>query len=292
MVDIDKEFPFKRNYFFYKGHRFHYVDEGQGPVLLCLHGNPTWSYFYRNVIHHFKNKFRVIVLDHIGHGLSSMPQDYEYNLKNHGDNLDVFLKVLLGPNKNFHLLVHDWGGAIGAYLLWKRQMSPLSWSIMNTAAFISKDIPKRIAFCRTSIGEYLVRKANAFAWPATFMAVTKPLKKSIRDMYLYPYQNSESRVSIAKFVRDIPMEQEHPTYKVLKNIEAYLPEVDCPKLLLWGERDFCFHKGFLQRWQDIYPNANVCTLNAGHYILEDSLNECLSSLSQFLGKKNECSLSH
>ncbi len=273
-------YPFKSHFMTIEEHQYHFVDEGQGEVIIMLHGNPTWSFYYRNLIKLLKNNYRVIVPDHMGCGLSDKPKDYTYNLETHISNvlqLISFLKI-----EKFRLVVHDWGGAIGFGVASRLKEKVKNIVILNTAAFLSQDIPKRIAFCRTSIGGFLVQAANAFAWPATFMASTKPLSPLVKSAYLFPYDTFDNRIAIRAFVEDIPMEKEHETYQVLEKIESQLPELTCPKLIIWGGRDFCFNDKFFNKWVDIYPDARAVYLkDVGHYVLEDAFSECYSEIKEF-----------
>jgi haloalkane dehalogenase len=109
--ELKQEYPFSSHFSSMKNHKLHYIDEGSGDAILMVHGNPTWSFFYRNLAKHFSKNFRVVVPDHLGCGLSDKPQDYEYTLKNHIDNLEK-LVLELGLT-NITLVLHDWGGAIG-----------------------------------------------------------------------------------------------------------------------------------------------------------------------------------
>ena len=93
------------------GHRLHYVDIGQGDPVVCLHGNPTWSYYFRNCVQTLKNHSRVIVPDHMGCGYSDKPQEYPYILSQHIANLEYLCDYLRLDKVT--LIVHDWGGAIG-----------------------------------------------------------------------------------------------------------------------------------------------------------------------------------
>lgn len=277
------EYPFTPKQLELKsGHKLNYVDEGEGPVVVMVHGNPTWSFYYRNVIKKLRSDFRVIVPDHIGCGLSDKPQDYDYTLDNHIKNLSELLESL--QIEEFSLVVHDWGGAIGMGLATRNPQRVKKAVILNTAAFTDTFIPKSINLCKNSLfGEWMVRKFNAFAWPATFMAVEKPLAKEIKEGYLLPYDNYANRIATARFVKDIPMKESHPTWQVLKDIEDNLDKVNCPKLLLWGEKDFCFNMHFYKRWKEIYPTAKSKTYpKAGHYILEDAKNDVNSEISTFL----------
>lgn len=267
--DLKELYPFTpKNFKTSSGHQLSYVDEGEGEAIVLLHGNPTWSFAYRELIKTLSPHFRVIVPDHIGMGLSEKPQDYTYQLKDHVENTHDLLERL--QIERYHMVVHDWGGAIGAGLSVKTPEALLSWVILNTAAFTSAHIPWRINICRNSFGEQLIRRLNAFAAPATVMAATKPLEAKVKKGYLYPYNNYQNRIATARFVRDIPMDDTHPSFSTLHSIEEKLPTLKCPKLILWGEKDFCFNGHFLKRWQELYPKAQVVTYpKGGHYIFED-----------------------
>src|SRR3989338_3865302 len=106
-----ESYPFKSHYLNIGTHRLHYVDEGRGDVILMLHGNPTWSFYYRNLIQALQDRHRIIALDHMGCGLSDKPQKYPYTLKTHIENVSHLIERL--NLKNITLLVHDWGGPIG-----------------------------------------------------------------------------------------------------------------------------------------------------------------------------------
>lgn len=266
------------------GHKLSYLDEGprDGEVLICLHGNPTWSFYYREVVKKLSPKYRVIVPDHIGCGFSDKPQDWEYRLENHIRNVKDLVREL--DIEKFSLLVHDWGGAIGMGLATRLKENVDKIILLNTAAFRDINIPKRIEICRKPVvGPLLVRTFNAFAWPATFMAVTKKLDTDVKDGFLYPYNNYQNRIATALFVRDIPMSSAHPSYQTLKNIEEGLPELTGPKLILWGGKDFCFNDHFYKRWQEIYPDATSHYYEgAGHYVLEDEKDDVLRKIEAFL----------
>lgn len=288
--ELKSEYPFKSHYLTLEDNNLlHYVDEGpkdSSPIIM-VHGNPTWSFFYRNLIRKFSPERRVIAIDHIGCGLSSKPQSYDYTLENHIQNISKLFKKVILPDlgdKKFDLIVHDWGGAIGLGLATRFSEHLNKSVIMNTAAYTDEFIPKRINLCKIPIlGERLVRHFNAFAWPATFMAVEKPLSSIIKRGYLLPYNNYKNRIATARFVMDIPMGPKHPSWKTLKDIEEALPNLPGEKLLLWGEKDFCFSPHFYERWKKFYPNAETCLLpKAGHYLLEDEPEMTTEKITGFL----------
>lgn len=272
------------------GLRLNYIDEGNknADVLLCVHGNPTWSFYYRKVVEHFRADMRVLALDHLGCGLSDHPQDYDYSLSNHIENLEDLIDGL--NIKKVSLLLHDWGGAIGLGWAVKNPEKVESIIIMNSAAFLSKDIPKRISICKTPfVGEMLMRRFNAFALAASFMATSKGLDKQAKKGLLFPYNNYHNRIGIARFVQDIPYFESHPSFATLKSIEQSLVKIKSPILLLWGAKDFCFHLGFLEKWKNYFPEAeSIVFPDGGHYLLEDETEAVIAAMERFLVKDEHC----
>ena len=110
--DVRQLYPFDgRLYLLTNGHCLHYLDEGAGPPVLMLHGNPTWSFYYRDLVLGLRDHFRCIVPDHLGCGLSDKPQDFSYRLEDHIRHVEELVEHL--QLERVHLVVHDWGGAIG-----------------------------------------------------------------------------------------------------------------------------------------------------------------------------------
>jgi pimeloyl-ACP methyl ester carboxylesterase len=255
------------------GARMSYLDEGprSDEAVLMLHGNPTWSFFYRDLVKLVAPTMRCVVPDHIGMGLSEKPQDYSYRLATRIADVEALVASL--GLKKVHLVVHDWGGAIGFGFATRHPEMIGRITILNTAAFVSDRIPGRIAICRArGIGEFLVRAFNAFAWPATWMSMhARKLKDDEASGFLFPYDSWASRIAVHRFVADIPLEKDHASRATLEEIERLLPLLaDKGKLVVWGAWDFCFNDAFLDRWREIYPEAEICRLReAGHYVLED-----------------------
>ncbi len=280
------DYPFQSHYHNIDGNRIHYVDEGQGDVIVMVHGNPTWSFYYRRLISLLAKKHRVIAVDHMGCGLSDKPQEYDYYLQNHINNLDSLLQHL--EVQSFSLCVHDWGGAIGVGVAAKNPGRLSRIMVMNTAAFRSRRIPLRISVCRWPIvGEPLVRAFNGFAGPAVSMAVTKKMDKEVAGAYLAPYDSWQNRVAVAAFVKDIPLSQAHPSYQSLLHVEQgleKLQELRVPMLICWGGKDFCFNKHFYDEWCARFPDAETHYFaESGHYILEDAFEEIAPLADRFFG---------
>jgi haloalkane dehalogenase len=283
---FETEYPFPSKFYNLDGQRYHYVDEGQGETLLCVHGNPTWSFAWRNIIKELSRDYRVVAIDHIGCGFSDKPQSYDYRLAKHVDNLSRFVRGL--DLQEITLLAHDWGGAIGMGAAGRLPERFARIVLFNTAAFRSRRIPWRIAVCRWPVlGPVGVRGFNFFARAALRMAVTKHdrMTAAVRAGFLAPYGSWHDRVAILRFVQDIPMTASHPSYGALVQIEERLSLFrKTPMLFVWGMRDWCFTPDFLEEFLARFPEAEVLRLaDAGHYVFEDAPEEIIPRLRTFLG---------
>lgn len=265
-------YPFEPKRFETGAGAMRYLDEGAGDeAVLMVHGNPTWSFFYRNVVLALRGRIRCIVPDHLGCGLSDKPQEYDYTLPNHVANLGRLLDSL--NLRKIHLIVHDWGGPIGLGACLPRHEKLGKVVILNTAAFADTVVPARIRFCRIPVlGELAVRGFNGFAWPATWMAVTKPLPYAVKRGFLFPYDSWANRIATHRFVRDIPQGVGAPNDAALAKIKQALPLLREREVrIIWGGQDFCFNRHYFERWQVTLPNAAADYLDkAGHYLLEDA----------------------
>ncbi|MBL8814975.1 MAG: alpha/beta fold hydrolase [Planctomyces sp.] len=278
------EYPFTSNWFSHEGHAIHYLDEGTGPVLLMVHGNPTWSFAWRNLIKGLRDQYRIIAVDHLGCGFSEKPQDRSlYTLDLHIRRLMALVESL-GLQK-ITLIGHDWGGAIGMGTAVRIPERFERFILMNTAAFRSSAIPRRIALCRIPwLGRIGVQGFNLFAGAAIRMAVEHPLSESAAKGFLAPYDKWEHRVAVHEFVQDIPLEPSHISYQTLCDVENGLEQFrHHPMLLAWGMKDWCFTPSFFEQFRSRFPDAQThCISDAGHYIFEDAKDELLSVIRKFL----------
>jgi pimeloyl-ACP methyl ester carboxylesterase len=267
------------------GGRMHYLDEGpkDAPVMLCVHGNPTWSFYWRRLVQHFAGRFRVVVPDHIGCGLSDKPQGWPYRLEGHVDNLRLLVDTL---NLNdITLVVHDWGGAIGFGVATRRAARFSRFVVTNTAAFRSSQIPFSIQTCKVPLyGPLAVRGFNGFARVATLRAPAKPLDPVAKEGLLLPYGSWADRIATLRFVQDIPMQPTHPSYDELTRVEAGLGQLKAqPMLLMWGEKDFCFTPAFREEWQRRFPAAQSHPwTDVGHYVMEDAPDRVIETMEGWL----------
>lgn len=265
------EYPYSPKTLSIDGHNLSYLDEGKGTPVVMVHGNPSWSYLYRNAVRHLQEEHRCIVPDHMGCGFSDKPQNYAYCLQTHISNLEKLLDHL--QVEQCVLMVHDWGGAIGMGWAGRYPERVSGIVVLNTAAFRSQRIPLRIAICRWPLlGAFLVRGLNGFALPAVYMAVTERLSRKVAKGFLAPYDSWKNRVAVHQFVRDIPLKTGNPSWETLVNVESSLQHLkDKPMLICWGGRDFCFTEHFYKEWCHRFPRAERHYFpDAGHYVLEDA----------------------
>ncbi len=282
-------YPFASHQIVLGGHRYHYLDEGSGPTLLLVHGNPTWSFYWREIIRGLRDQYRVIAVDHIGCGLSDKPSAnaYPYHLGRRVEDLLGLIDAL--QLDSITLMAHDWGGAIGLGAAVARPDRFRRFVLFNTGAFRSDRMPWRIRVCRTPLlGRLGVQGLNLFARAALRMAVAKPKRMTdlVRQGLLAPYDGWSNRAAIWRFVMDIPMTPSHPSYAKLAEIEAGLPQfASRPVCLIWGMQDWCFTPHFLERFLQFFPAAEVHRLEqAGHYVVEDAWEEIVPLVRRFLDR--------
>jgi len=289
VTDWHPLYPFESHYFDLGSARLHYVDEGSGHAVLMVHGNPTWSFYWRELVRALRDRYRTIAIDHIGCGLSDKPNQntYPYTLSQRIDDLVRLVRHL--DLQQITLVVHDWGGAIGLGAALEVPDRVARIVLLNTGAFPPPFIPKRILVCRTPfLGTLAIRGLNAFARAALWMATEHPerLRGAISAGLLSPYDDWSHRVAIDAFVKDIPVTRRHPTWQVLEKIEAGLPDLASrPVQMIWGMRDWCFTPACLDRMRKSFPAAEVHPLNdAGHYVMEDARESVISLIGEFLAR--------
>ncbi len=288
--DIGKYYPFTGRYLEMSGLRLHYLDEGSGEPVVMLHGNPTWSFYYRNLVLALRGSYRCIVPDHIGCGLSDKPGDdrYVYTLESRVDDLERLLDHL-GIASGITLVLHDWGGMIGMAYAVRFPSRVRRLVILNTAAFHlprEKRLPITLRLCRdTRLGAFLVRALNAFSLAASFIGCKRhPMPAALRRLYRLPYDSWRNRIATLRFVQDIPLSPGDRSYDLVSRTEAGLGALSAlPMAIFWGELDFVFDGAFLAQWERRFPRAEVHRYpDAGHYILEDAKDEIVPLIARFL----------
>ncbi|MCZ4337050.1 alpha/beta fold hydrolase [Shewanella colwelliana] len=289
---LDTLFPCTRHFFDRNGHKLQYVNEGEGEPVVMVHGNPSWSFYYRNVVAALSATHQCIVPDHIGCGLSDKPDDsgYDYTLKNRIDDLEALLDHL-DVKQNITLIVHDWGGMIGMGFAARHPERIKKLVILNTGAFHlpqSKPFPWALSICRnTLLGTALVRGFNAFSSIASYVGVKRqPMPAEVRKAYVAPFNSWANRISTLRFVQDIPLKPGDRNYQLVSDIADSLAQFkNVPMMICWGLQDFVFDKHFLDEWKLRFPHAQVHEFaDCGHYILEDASEEVVGHIKQFMTK--------
>jgi haloalkane dehalogenase len=285
-------YPFKSHFLNIGGLRYHYIDEGHGEPVLMVHGNPTWSFFYRNLVKGLSKKFRCIVPDHMGCGLSDKPDEtaYDFRLKSRIHDLESLIEHL--HLQRFNLIVHDWGGPIGLSYAVNHPGRINRLVIMNTAGFFPPDgkpLPARLRIVRNlaTMSRPLVLGLNLFARAALYMAPKKGLSKDVKSGLIAPYNNWNNRLATFKFVLDIPLHPGDPSYSIIESIDRNLSTLkNIPMLILWGEKDFVFDIDYFNQWRNRFSNAEYhCFKDAGHYLLEDVGEDIFQMVYDFLKRK-------
>ena len=295
---LSKYYPFTGHYLDLDGLKYHYLDEGSGgPTVVMLHGNPSWSFYYRNLVLALRGSHRCIVPDHIGCGLSDKPGDdrYDYTLPQRVDDLERLLDSLELLQK-ITLVLHDWGGMIGMAWAVRHPERIERLVIMNTAAFplpAAKPFPLGLRICRDSwLGTWLVRGFNAFSRGAAMVgSKAHPMSAELQALYQLPYDSWQNRIATLRFVQDIPLKPGDRNYELICSVAEGIQQfANRPMLICWGELDFVFDRHFLAEWQHRFPDAELHSYpRAGHYILEDMQEEVVPIIAKFVERTTQIS---
>ena len=286
------------------------LDEGprDGEVVLMLHGNPSWSYYWRHLVLGLRDPasgkaYRCIVPDHVGMGLSDKPDDgggvrppadpasvrYDYTLQSRVDDLGTLLDAL-GVTGPVTLAVHDWGGMVGFGWALSRMQRVQRLVVLNTAAFplpAAKPMPWQLSLGRDSrIGGWLIRRFNLFARGAAWLGTERRLPAAVREAYIAPYRGWDAAISTLRFMQDIPLREGDRAWALVAESGRRLHEYgDRPAFIGWGLRDFVFDRHFLEGFRRALPRAEVHAFeDAGHYVLEDRHEVLVPAIRDFLDR--------
>jgi haloalkane dehalogenase len=278
---VDAElYPFEDRWAEVDGCTVHYVDEGSGPPLLMLHGNPTWSFTWREVIKGLKDRHRCIAIDYPGFGLSTAGAGYGFSPAEHAQVVEAFVEQL--DLRDITLLAHDWGGPIGFATAARHPDRFTAFAIGNTWAWPMNKSPGAQVFSRFlggPIGGYLIKRRNFFV-ETIIPGGTKRVGPDERVMehYRRPFPTPKSRVPMHVFPRAIV-----GATPWLREVERGLDSLDDrPALIVWPTRDQAFREGERKRWESIFADHRTVLLEgAGHYIGEDAPREIVAALTDW-----------
>jgi haloalkane dehalogenase len=275
----DELYPFDSHYADVNGARVHYVDEGSGPTLLLLHGNPTWSFLYRDLIKGLRDRFRCIAVDYPGFGLSRAPSGYGYTPAEHAGVVEQLILQL--DLSGVTMMGQDWGGPIGFAAATRHPDRFARFVIGNTWAWPKSD-PGTQFFSRLMggpVGGFLILRRNFFVERIVPGGVRrKKLPEAVMDAYRGPFPTPESRRPLHVFPREILASR-----PFLAEIESGLPALrDRPALIVWGTKDVAFREPERRRWEELFPDHRTVRLEgAGHYIQEDAAEEIVAAIREW-----------
>ena len=269
-------YPFESKYFNIGEHRMHYVDEGEGPVVLFVHGTPTWSFLYRHQIKVLSKQFRCIAIDHLGFGLSDKPQNGDYHPKTLADNLERFIQALDLPK--FTLVVHDFGGPIGLNYAIKYPDQIKSIVLFNSwmwATAEDKDAQRAGRIVGSFFGKWIYTRTN-FS-PKILLKLgfydKQKLSKNIHKHYFKPFRSSNDRFGLLQIAQSLLGAS--GWYQELFDQRSKISHI--PVLKLWGNRDPFIPVRHKDPWNKVFLNRIEHEFEAGHFVQEE-LPEAINAL--------------
>lgn len=270
-------YPFQSRFIEIDNHRVHYIDEGSGPTLLFVHGNPTWSFLYRDIVRRLRGRFRCIAVDHPGFGLSTAAAGYDYLPASHAHVLEALVESL--ELTDFTVMVQDWGGPIGLWVAGRHAPQVRGLVIGNTWAWPIDGDPRFERFSSImggSIGGFAIRHFNAFVNVMIPMNTKrKKLSAEVMAAYRGPFPTRDSRWPTRVFPREI-----RGSSAFLAQVEQGLAALsERPVLIVWGDRDVAFLARERERFEQTFPSHRTVPLpGSGHYIQEDAPEEIADAI--------------
>lgn len=274
-------FPFESCWFDSSVGRVHYIDEGAGPPILLLHGNPTWSFLYRGIVIRLRKRFRCIAPDYPGFGLSEHPDDYDYTPAEHASVVGELVRHL--DLAGMTVMGQDWGGPIGLRVALD-EVARLRALVMGNTWYWPTDAwhMKGFSYLMGSQPlQWLILEKNFFVERLIPAGTKQPLAQEVLDCYRAPFPTSVSRVGVAQLPRQILS-----AHRFLSELADEVPRhlANVPLLLTWGIHDVAFTTRFMERFREDFRLVTVRRLDARHYIQEDAPAEIARAIEEFLGE--------
>jgi len=281
------QYPFKENYADIDGQRMHYVDEGKGPVILLVHGEPTWSYLYRKMIPPLvKAGYRCIAPDLIGFGLSSKPEDEGYySLPRHVAQVSALVNKL--GLKEITIVGQDWGGPISFGFGIENQDKVKSLVILNTLVNPMK-LPFLfgLLFQQGGFSSFLIRRLDLMRKAAFMSGFHRKLDPRVKAQYMAPHPDAASRGGVASFPKLVPASPNHVNYDYITKIGETLKSWDLPVLVMFSDKDIAFKLADGERITKMVPNGRFKKIrDAGHFLQEDAGEELAENMVEFLASE-------
>jgi haloalkane dehalogenase len=272
-------YPFESHWLEGTWGKIHYLDEGEGPPILFLHGNPTWSFLYRGIVIRLKKRFRCVVPDLPGFGLSSHPLDYRYTPEEHARTIRSFVEKL--DLRDVTIMGHDWGGPIGMRVAVDEVTRIRALVMANTWYWPTTALHLR-AFSwimSTGYAQSLIHKKNLFVERMIPLGVKHSLASEVIQHYRGPFPTLDSRAGVAEFARQISMSA---NWLAQLEIDVRRQLSHLPLLLTWGMDDLAFTPAFMDTFLKDFRDARVVRLDAKHYVQEDAPGELSKAIGDFL----------
>jgi haloalkane dehalogenase len=291
---ISADFPFQSNFIDILDSNLHYVDEGKGTTFLFLHGNPTSSYLWRNIIPYISKDHRAIAVDLIGMGKSGKP-DISYKMANHCEYIEEFIQKL--ELKNVVLVLHDWGSFIGLKYAMENEKNVKGvvlmegilrpWESWETIPVVTRRMFKK--FFDETEGSKVIYDENFFIEKAMPYLTKRKLSKIEMDHYRKPFEVKSSRKPMLIFPRELPIAGENPeNATIIKNYNKWLSKTDVPIHILWAKPGSLFRKEFIPLMRKDFPKmTDFCVGKSKHYLQEDLPDEIGSAIIDWFTEQNE-----
>jgi len=283
---LDKtEYPFTSKFMKVNEHHLHYIDEGKGETLLFVHGTPSWSFDFRNLIKKLSTSYRCVAIDHIGFGLSDKPEFYDYSTLNHSNTLEKF--IIEKQLQNITLVVHDFGGPIGLNITLNHSSKFKNLVILNSWLWSSSkdsDFIKFSKILRNPILPFLYLNFNfspRFILPSSFG--DKKISKAILKQYTSPFSIKKERKGALAFVHSLLNDQDwFETLWQKRHLIAHKPT-----LFIWGMKDPVIKPKNLEKFQSAFTNSKTVRLETcGHFPQEEESEKVYQAIIEFLSINN------
>lgn len=273
--EISAKFPFKSKYLEVKGSKIHYIDEGKGDPILFLHGNPTSSYLWRNIIPYLKDQGRCIALDHIGMGKSDKP-NIKYGFASTSEYLEEFIDKL--GLKNITLVLHDWGSIMGFHYAntHRDKIKAIAFMEGLIQAPRLETMPMSVKIAMTLMrsrfmGPFMVKRMNIFITKMLPDLINRKLTKEELDYYAAPYPTYKSREPLLQWPIDLPFKGAPiESANKIASYAKWLKENNLPKLCIYVTPGVGFQAPELEIVKNEFKNTKIKHLGEGlHFIQED-----------------------